>query len=192
MTVIDPVGATNGVIGKDLPKKSILSNMNKSELIKLLYLAEDYYKTLRTLYNNVLSTNMELMKQGGAGTVIETVRSERLDCEVPSDYWPDIKEVRVIDEWTEETKVFKESAVNGGWIYCSERMPTSDEYIQNDGRFIVTDGMRVYQRHFDSYKYNMFIEPMVSNTFNDLLDYSVIAWQPLPEKPEQEERHEAN
>lgn len=77
-------------------------------------------------------------------------------------------------------KIVQEEAKTGGWIYCSERMPTRDECIQNDGRFIVTDGMRVYHRHFDIYRYNMFVEPMVSNTFNDLLDYSVIAWQPLP------------
>ena len=82
-------------------------------------------------------------------------------------------------------EVIQEEAKTGSWVYCSERMPTSDEYIQNDGRFIVTDGMRVYQRHFDPYKYNMFIEPMVSNTLNDLLDYSAVAWQPMPAPPKE-------
>lgn len=38
----------------------------------------------------------------------ETVRSNRLDCEVPSDCFEQIKEVRVIDEWSEEYKVFRE------------------------------------------------------------------------------------
>ena len=50
--------------------------------------------------------NQQQAKQ--AGTIIETVRGEWLDCEVPSDYYPEIKEVRVIDEHTEETRIFKE------------------------------------------------------------------------------------
>ena len=40
----------------------------------------------------------------------EIVRTDRLECEVPSDYFGQIKEVRVIDERTEEEKVFKEVA----------------------------------------------------------------------------------
>ena len=43
-------------------------------------------------------------------TIIETVRSNRLDCEVPSDYFEQITEVRVIDELTEETKVFNQDS----------------------------------------------------------------------------------
>lgn len=40
--------------------------------------------------------------------IYETVRTNRLDCEVPSDYFHNIKEVRVIDEWTEEERIFIE------------------------------------------------------------------------------------
>ena len=53
-------------------------------------------------------------------TNFETIRRNRLDCEVPSDCFEQIKEVRVIDEWTEETKVFNQDSTknNQGWIPC--------------------------------------------------------------------------
>ena len=64
------------------------------------------------------------------------------------------------------------------WIPCSERLPNRDEYLKDDGRFIVTDGNRSYQCIFDMYtgKFKRF-------AWNKLLeeDKFVIAWQPLPE-----------
>lgn len=41
-------------------------------------------------------------------TIIETIKSDRLECEVPSDCFDTITEIHVIDETTEETRVFKE------------------------------------------------------------------------------------
>ena len=41
--------------------------------------------------------------------ITETVKPDRLECEVPSDYFADITEVSVIDEWTEETKCFADA-----------------------------------------------------------------------------------
>lgn len=38
-----------------------------------------------------------------------------------------------------------EQEYNDGWIPVSKRLPNKDEYTKNDGRFIVTDGNRVYQ-----------------------------------------------
>ena len=38
---------------------------------------------------------------------------------------------------------------NDGWIPCSERLPSKEEYLKDDGRFIVTDGNRVYECLFD-------------------------------------------
>ena len=67
------------------------------------------------------------------------------------------------------------------WIRCSERLPNNAECAKNDCRFIVTDGSRVYQRHFD-YSTHRFCEPMVGNTFNTFYDKKVIAWQQLPER----------
>jgi len=57
-----------------------------------------------------MSTKKNSMQQSAITTpdIIETVRSNRLDVEVPSDYFENIKEVHVIDEWTGETKVFKD------------------------------------------------------------------------------------
>lgn len=82
----------------------------------------------------------------------ETVRSNRVDCEVPSDYFDKIKEVWVIDEWTEETKVFKEAEeYNGCWIPCSERLPKGEKevliFADDNSIFIghlLDDGFSVY------------------------------------------------
>ena len=70
---------------------------------------------------------------------------------------------------------------HGTWMPCSKRLPTEEEYRQCDGRFIVTDGGRVCQRHFDIYDSKKFVEYMYRNTFNTYFDDCVIAWMPLPE-----------
>lgn len=62
----------------------------------------------------------------------------------------------------------------GEWIPCSERLPNKDEYLKDDGRFIVTDGNRRYQSHYDIYDGNF-------NTCDFSIDNCVIAWQPLPD-----------
>lgn len=41
-------------------------------------------------------------------SIIEIVRGDKLDVEVPSDYFSEIKEVRIVDEWTEEIRIFRE------------------------------------------------------------------------------------
>lgn len=70
---------------------------------------------------------------------------------------------------------------NGGWILCSERLPDKKEYLKNDGRFIVTDGNRVYQSVYDIYqgKFRTLKIRVSGWVFAD--DNCVIAWQPLPE-----------
>jgi len=64
----------------------------------------------------------------------------------------------------------------GGWILCSERLPTKEEYLKNDGRFITTDGNRVAEGLFDVYAdgYN---EP-----YWPYQNCQPIAWMPMPEK----------
>ena len=37
----------------------------------------------------------------------------------------------------------------GRWISVSERLPTKEEYIVNNGLFIVSDGNRTYAEYFD-------------------------------------------
>ncbi len=69
------------------------------------------------------------------------------------------------------------------WIPCSERLPDREEYIKNDGRFIVTDGNRRYQSIFDIYskKFKTMNQISPVGWFSLVEDKSVIAWQPLPE-----------
>ena len=69
------------------------------------------------------------------------------------------------------------------WIPVSERFPTKEECLKNDGRFIVTDGQRVYQSLYDIYEKQSFVEVYYKGNCNFLstVDERVIAWQPLPE-----------
>lgn len=75
---------------------------------------------------------------------------------------------------------------NHGWIPCNERMPNKEEYLKDDGRFIVTDGNRVYQSIYDIY-INQCFKTLQLNCLIDLgyqsnfeVDKRVIAWRPLP------------
>lgn len=70
---------------------------------------------------------------------------------------------------------------NNGWIRIEERYPTREEYIKNDGRFIVTDGNRVYQLMYDIYEKKCFVE-ISCQELELFADKKVVAWQPMPEK----------
>ena len=64
------------------------------------------------------------------------------------------------------------------WIPCSERLPSRDECLKNDCRFIVTDGNRTYQGLFDAF-YSEFVSDSLHGLWK--ADKCVIAWMPLPE-----------
>ena len=66
---------------------------------------------------------------------------------------------------------------NNGWIPCSERLPNKEEYLKDGGRFIATDGNRVYQSLFDIYS-GIFVKDYFGSA--PIEDNCVIAWQPLP------------
>lgn len=68
----------------------------------------------------------------------------------------------------------------GHWIPVSDRLPTKEEYIANNGLFIVSDGNRNYAEYFDIYDSKKFGELIV---FGFRVDKCVIAWMPLPVKP---------
>ena len=69
------------------------------------------------------------------------------------------------------------------WIPCSERMPNKDEYLKNDGRFIVTDGNRVYQSIYiySAHCFRTLVLFDFGSRSNFEVDNCVIAWMPLPE-----------
>ena len=64
------------------------------------------------------------------------------------------------------------------WIMVSDRLPTREEYLKNDGRFIGCDGNRVYQAEFDIYR-NMFVRDCFGCINKE--DKCIIKWQPMPE-----------
>lgn len=77
-------------------------------------------------------------------------------------------------------KIVKEvaSEYGGGWIPVEERLPSEEEYLKNDGRFIATDGNRVYESIFDISRL-MFLKDYFGSM--PVEDACAIAWQPLPE-----------
>ena len=64
------------------------------------------------------------------------------------------------------------------WIPVSERLPNTEEYIANNGLFIVTDGNRTYVKYFDVYDSMMYFGEPTMNGFR--VDRCVIAWSPSP------------
>ncbi len=81
-----------------------------------------------------------------------------------------------------------EDQLKNKWIPVSERLPNRKEYQRNDGRFIVTDGNRVYQSLFEIYESNAFV--YFDNKDNKgtklYTDNLIVAWKPLPEPYEGE------
>ena len=67
--------------------------------------------------------------------------------------------------------------INSGWIPVGERLPDREEYIANNGRFIVSDGERSYSEYFDIYDKKCFGEPTM---YGFRVDRVVAAWMPLP------------
>lgn len=77
----------------------------------------------------------------------------------------------------------------GEWIPCSERLPNKEEYLKDDGRFMLDDGNRRYQGLFDIYDGKFKFTKHISGLNYELFeDNCVVAWQPLPEpyRPEKE------
>lgn len=80
--------------------------------------------------------------------------------------------------------VINEQPTVNEWIPCSERFPNKDEYLKNDGRFIVTDGNRVYQSIYDIYSSHCFRTLVLfdfGSRSNFEVDNCVVAWMSLPE-----------
>ena len=72
--------------------------------------------------------------------------------------------------------------MNDGWIPVEERLPTKEEFLKDDGRFILDDGNRRYQGLFDIYDGKFKFSRHISGIHYELFeDKCVIAWQPLPD-----------
>ena len=73
------------------------------------------------------------------------------------------------------------------WIPVSERLPTKEEYIANNGLFIVSDGNRTYAEYFDVYNSMKYFGEPTMNGFR--VDRCVTAWMTLPKsyKPQESE-----
>ena len=75
----------------------------------------------------------------------------------------------------------------GEWIPVSERLPNKEEYLKDDGRFMLDDGNRRYQGLFDIYDGKFKFTKHISGLNYELFeDNCVVAWQPLPEPPEED------
>jgi hypothetical protein len=64
------------------------------------------------------------------------------------------------------------------WIPVTERLPDREEYIANNGLFIVSDGERSYSEYFDIYDKKCFGKPTM---YGFRVDRVVAAWMPLPQ-----------
>lgn len=75
---------------------------------------------------------------------------------------------------------------NNGWIACTDRLPTREEYQRGNGRFLVTYGNRTYEAEFDIYESHTFGKSRMSTDWF-VTDKCVTHWQnePLPPKPYQ-------
>ena len=72
------------------------------------------------------------------------------------------------------------------WILITERLPTKEEYIANNGLFIVSDGDRTYAEYFDIYNSMQYFGEPTMNGFR--VDKCVIKWMPLPESYRKEKQ----
>ena len=85
--------------------------------------------------------------------------------------------------------VIEEQPKVGEWIPVSERLPNKEEYLKDDGRFMLDDGNRRYQGLFDIYDGKFKFTKHISGLNYELFeDNCVVAWMPLPKpyRPEKE------
>lgn len=94
--------------------------------------------------------------------------------------------VQGIDDAIEIVKQAAEE-YNNGWIPCTDRLPTPEEYQRGNGRFLVTDGNRTYEAEFDIYESHTFGKSRMATDWF-ATDKCVTHWQnePLPPEPYQQ------
>lgn len=103
----------------------------------------------------------------------ETVKRGYLKCEVPSDCFDDIKEVRVIDEWTEEEKAFKQ---DNEWIPVRVSLPKPRDFTDKDKKFYLV------QKENGQMEVAEYLMVLGAGWFAHSIGVKdVIAWRELPE-----------
>lgn len=86
------------------------------------------------------------------------------------------------EEYQKMAKELAELRQQNRWIPVTERLPMQEEYLKDDGRFILDDGNRRYQGLFDIYDGKFKFSKHISGLHYEFFeDNCVIAWQPLPE-----------
>lgn len=114
----------------------------------------------------------------GLEKILEEIRIDRADINTPPGGDAD-KIIRMCYKRVE--KIIRKH-MNDGWISCEERLPTKEEYLKDDGRFILDDGNKRYQGLFDIYDGKFKFSKHISGINDELFeDECVIAWRPLPE-----------
>lgn len=127
--------------------------------------------------------------------IIEKLESEAKRWEDSGTEYEDKCEIAVGRGLRNAIKIVKQEAEehvtdinvgNNGWIPCSERLPTTEEYQRGNGRFLVTDGNRTYEAEFDIYESHTFGKSRMATEWF-ITDKCVTHWQnePLPPQPYQ-------
>lgn len=110
--------------------------------------------------------------------ILEEIRIDRADINTP----PGGDADKIIRMCYKRVEKIINKHMNDGWIPCEERLPTKEEYLKDDGRFILDDGNKRYQGLFDIYDGKFKFSKHISGINDELFeDECVIAWQPLPE-----------
>ena len=105
-------------------------------------------------------------------------------------YYGFSKAIQIVKQVAEEFGTDTNVRSNDGWIPVSERLPNKEEFLKDDGRFIVTDGNRRYQSIYDIYAgvFRTLVTQTLFGKYSFEQDNLAIAWQPLPQvyKPQGE------
>ena len=88
--------------------------------------------------------------------------------------------IRMVD-MVEVEDIIRSHTEDDGWIPVEQRLLTREEYLKDDGRFMLDDGNRRYQGLFNIYDGKFVFSKHISGINYELFeDKCVIAWQPLP------------
>ena len=138
--------------------------------IEIVNQVAEEYKHKLSICNNSFYENMPQDFQDAVKVIMGYCQHEdcAYSCDDCSNCPNPLSVIRCGDTWQ-----------NDGWIPCSERLPSREEYQKCNGQFIVSDGNRTYATYFDIYDTLKFGEPTIERF---RVDKCVIAWQPLPER----------